>query len=86
MIWSYFIEKELLYSTDNSLNKRFIDEAPFSKFYLDIDNESPGSVGAWLGWQIVRSYMKHNKEVGLKDLMTTENELIFKKSRYKPKR
>ena len=86
MIWSYFIDKEMLYSTDNSLTKRFIEEAPFSKFYLDIDNDSPGKVGAWLGWQIVRSFMNHNKEVGLKDLMTTENELIFKKSKYKPKK
>ena len=86
MIWSYFVDKELLYSSDNSLNKRFIEEAPFSKFYLDIDNESPGKVGAWLGWQIVRSYMKHHKEIALKDLMTTDNEVLFKKSKYKPKR
>jgi hypothetical protein len=30
---------------------------PF-KFYLEIDNETPGQVGGWMGWQIVRSYMK----------------------------
>ncbi len=86
MVWSYFVDKEMLYKTDNSLNKRFIEEAPFSKFYLDIDNDSPGKVGAWLGWQIVRSYMKHHKEVGLTDLMKIENEEIFKKSKYKPRR
>ena len=86
MIWRYFIEKELLYNTDLTLNRRFIEEAPFSKFYLDIDNESPGQVGVWLGWQIVRSYMKHNKEVSLTDLMNTKNETIFKESKYKPKR
>ena len=86
MIWSYFIDKDILYSTDISLNKRFIDEAPFSKFYLDIDNESPGRVGVWIGWQIVKSYMKHNKDITLKDLMTTKNETIFKKSRYKPRK
>lgn len=86
MIWSYFIDKELLYSTDIELSRRFIDEAPFSKFYLDIDNESPGKVGVWLGWQIVRSYMKHNKEATLKDLMNADNEIIFKKSKYKPNR
>jgi hypothetical protein len=33
----------------------------FSKFYLEIDNESPGQVGGWIGWQIVRSYMKTMK-------------------------
>ncbi len=86
MIWSYFIEKEYLYSTDMDLSKRFIIEAPFSKFYLDIDNDTPGQVGVWLGWQIVKAYMQHNKNVSLKDLMTTKNELIFKKSKYKPNR
>lgn len=86
MIWSYFVEKELLYSTELSLNDRFINEAPFSKFYLDVDNESPAKVGAWLGWQIVKSYMIHNKEATLADLMNTKNEDIFKKSKYKPRR
>lgn len=86
MIWSYFVDKELLYSTDNSLNTRFIDLAPFSKFYLDIDNKSPGSVGSWLGWQIVRSFMKYNKDVSLTELMKMDNETIFKKSKYKPNR
>jgi len=86
MIWSYFVEKELLYSTGNELSKRFIDEAPFSKFYLDIDNESPGRIGVWLGWQIVKSYMKHNNELTLTDLLATDNQLIFKKSKYKPSR
>src|SRR5690625_1972222 len=40
-IWRYFIERELLYSTESGLKQRFIDSAPFSKFYLEIDNESP---------------------------------------------
>jgi len=85
MIWQYFIEKKILYDTSPELNKRFIENAPFSKFYLDIDNESPGNIGSWMGLQIVRSFMKHN-EVSLTQLMTLKNEDIFKKSKYKPKR
>ncbi len=85
MIWNYFVEKKLLYNTDLKLNKRFIDRAPFTKFYLDIDSESPGRVGTWIGWQIVKSYMKHSKSK-LKELMQTENEEIFKKSKYKPRK
>ena len=84
MIWKYFIENKLLYNTDLDLNQRFINEAPFSKFYLDIDNDSPGRVGAWLGWQIVRSFMNHN-EITLSEMLVLENEQIFKKSKYKPK-
>jgi gliding motility-associated lipoprotein GldB len=84
-IWKYFIENELLYSTDTKLNQRFIDDAPFSKFYKLQDNLSPGRIGAWFGWQIVRSYMKHN-DVSLQRLLKTETEEIFKKSKYKPKK
>jgi hypothetical protein len=60
-MWRYFIEKKLLYDTDQKLIPRFINPAPFSKFYLEIDNESPGRVGAWIGWQMVRSFMENNE-------------------------
>ena len=84
-IWKYFIERELLYDTDLKLNKRFLDIAPFSKFYLGEDNLSPGRIGVWIGWQIVRSFMQNN-DVSLPELLQTEEDIIFKKSKYKPKR
>jgi len=84
-IWKYFIENKLLYSTDTELYKRFVEDAPFSKFYIDIDKDSPGRVGVWLGWQIVRSYMNNNS-VTLQQLLQTDGEEIFKKSKYKPKK
>ena len=84
-MWRYFIENEMLYSDDQKLNNRFINPAPFSNFYLEIDNESPGRVGAWIGWQIVRSYMKNN-EVDIEQLLNTNAKEIFEKSKYKPKK
>jgi gliding motility-associated lipoprotein GldB len=84
-MWRYFIENELLYNNDQKLNNRFINPAPFSKFYLEIDNESPGSVGSWIGWQIVRSFMKNN-EVSLEELLKMNAKEIFEKSKYKPKK
>jgi gliding motility-associated lipoprotein GldB len=84
-IWKYFIENKVLYSTDSKLVDRFMAEAPFSKFYIDIDKESPGRIGVWLGWQIVRSYMNNN-EVTLQQLLQTNAEEIFNKSKYKPKK
>ncbi len=82
-IWKYFVQNQLLFSSDQELSKRFIDEAPFSKFYQANDNDSPGGVGVWMGWQIVRAYMKNNN-TSLKELLKTDNEVIFKKSKYKP--
>jgi gliding motility-associated lipoprotein GldB len=84
-IWRYFIEKELLYSTDSKLPNRFTNLAPFSKFYLEIDNESPGRVGQWTGWQIVRSFMQNN-EVSLQDMLKMSSKELFEKSKYKPKK
>lgn len=85
-MWRYFIENEMLYNEDPKLRARFIAPAPFSKFFLEIDNDSPGRVGAWIGWQMVRSYMKNNSDVSLAELFKLEPKEIFEKSKYKPKK
>ena len=82
-VWKYFVQNKLLFSTDQKLSKRFIDNAPFSKFNQATDNETPGRIGEWFGWQIVKAYMQNN-DVSLTDLLKTSNEDIFKKSKYKP--
>lgn len=84
-IWRYFVEKQMLFSDEQKLTNRFIDPAPFTKFYLEIDNDSPGRVGAWIGWQMVRSYMANN-DVTVAQLMKTDAKEIFEKSKYKPKK
>lgn len=84
-MWSYFIDKQLLYISDAKLPNRFINLAPFSKFYLEIDNESPGRVGTWIGWQIVRSFMENN-EVSLQEMLKMDSKELFEKSKYKPKK
>jgi gliding motility-associated lipoprotein GldB len=84
-MWRYFIEKQLLYSNEQKLNNRFINPAPFSKFYLEIDNESPGRVGTWIGWQIVRSFMKNN-DISIREMLKMDSKELFEKSKYKPKK
>lgn len=82
-IWSYFVEKDILFATDTELSARFIAPAPFSKFYLELDNESPGMLGRFIGWQIVRSYMQKN-DVSLRELSRMDGKELFEKSNYKP--
>jgi gliding motility-associated lipoprotein GldB len=84
-MWRFFLENQMLYDTDQKLVPRFINPAPFSKFYLEIDNDTPGRVGAWLGWQIVRSYMENNK-TSLQDMLKMDAKTIFENSKYKPKK
>ena len=84
-VWTYFVEKDLMFSSDNKLTNRFINIAPFSKFYLSIDNETPGMIGKFIGWQIVKSYMKNNK-TKLVEMILMNPIDIYNKSKYKPKK
>jgi gliding motility-associated lipoprotein GldB len=84
-MWRFFIEENLLFDSDSRLANRFINLAPFSKFYLEIDNESPGRVGQWIGWQIIRSFMNNN-EVSLQDMLKMDAKQLFERSKYKPKK
>jgi gliding motility-associated lipoprotein GldB len=84
-MWRFFIDENLLFDSDSRLPNRFINVAPFSKFYLEIDNESPGRVGQWVGWQIVRSFMENN-EVSLQDMLKMDAKQLFEQSKYKPKK
>tara|TARA_B110000240_G_scaffold198103_1_gene256448 strand:- start:19567 stop:20535 length:969 start_codon:yes stop_codon:yes gene_type:complete len=84
-IWAFFIENNFLFNTKNDLKSRFISFSPFSKFNLDIDKSSPGSIGKWIGYKIVDSFMKNNNS-DLKDLLNEDYYKIFTKSKYKPKK
>ena len=85
-IWQYFIENQLLYNTSPSLQQRFIEPAPFSKFYLEIDNESPGRIGVWLGWQIIKSYISRHPKTDINEILSLPAQTIFSKSNYKPRK
>jgi hypothetical protein len=81
-IWSFFIDKKLLYITDqHQINKFFID-APFSSSF---GNDSAPYIGKWIGWQIIRSFMKENHDISLKQmLLENDPQKILKLSKYKP--
>lgn len=82
-MWRYLIGEELLYDTDSRLLSRFILPAPFSKFYLEVDQQTPGGVGKYLGYRIVQAFMDNN-EVDLDAMIALPAEEIFKRSKYKP--
>jgi len=82
-IWSNFIENDYLFSSDNNLDSRFINLAPFSKFYLSIDNDSPSMIGKFIGWKIVKSFMKVSSS-NLNELIQYDPMYIYNNSKYKP--
>ncbi len=84
-VWSYFVNNKLLFDANIDLKRKFIMPAPYSKFGMPFDNETPGMIGRWLGWQIVRSYMRSHPDVTLQALMNDVDSIeIFRNSKYKP--
>jgi len=84
-IWEHFVENEMLFSTDNKLPARFINPAPFSKFNLELDGESPGRLGQYIGWQIVRAHSKKSG-VSLQEVLNATADDIFNNAKYKPRK
>ena len=81
-MWSQLIEHKMLYSNKRMDIVRYINNSPTtSGFPL----ESPGRTGVWIGWQIVREYMKKFPETPLPDLMQNSNyQQILNDSKYFP--
>lgn len=83
-IWNHLVEQGALYSTDRMLINKWVDQAPF---IAGIPKQSPGRLGQWLGWTIVRRYMKEHPDTPLEELMAQTNaQQLLSRSRYKPEK
>lgn len=81
-IWGYLLKNQLLYSTSAMDIAQYTHEGPFTTGFV---KDSPARTGVWLGWQIVRSYMKKNKNITIPQLMQMNNaQAILDASKYKP--
>jgi len=81
-VWQYLMEKNMIYSKEEDVVRQLVGETPFTRVF---GNSSPGRLGAYIGWQIIRSYMKQHPETSLKELMNrTDSQKILAESLYKP--
>jgi hypothetical protein len=81
-LWSYFAEKNRLYENNLKTVQELTSDGPFTGA---ISKECPPRIAMWVGWQIVRSYMKNNKDATLEKLMNeTDPQTILSKSKYRP--
>ncbi len=78
-IWEYLIEMNWIYSIDMKVKLRFFEEAPST---VGIDG-SPGRIGQFMGWQMVKQYMETNEDVTIEQLLLETNESKILKA-YKP--
>ncbi len=80
--WGFFVKDNKLYDNDLKTVSEFTSDGPFTRA---ISHECPPRIAMWLGRQIVKSYMDHNEDVSLEDLMKeSDAQKILAKSKYKP--
>ena len=80
-VWSWLLQNRLLYSTDLSLFRNMIDDAPKTNAFGD--NSAPRTT-SYIGWQIVRAYMKKSG-VSVQQLFEeTDSQKILKQSAWRP--
>jgi len=81
-IYNFFIQQDLLFAIDPALTQNFTTDGPSTQ---GMPEESPGNIGAYLGWEIVKAYRKKNPGVNSHRMMLTSNKKIFEESGYKPR-
>lgn len=83
-IWAYLIEQGALFSSNADWKRRLLLPAPFSKFRLPIDTQTPGRIGRWIGWQIVEKRMQQG-DLDVNELIRYGNAKdLLRTSKYKP--
>jgi gliding motility-associated lipoprotein GldB len=81
-VWFYFIDNNLLYTKETTEIIKYMGEAPFIQGFPE---GSPGRIGHWVGWQIVKAYMKKNPTVSIESLMNHQDaQQLLNESKYKP--
>lgn len=81
-IWNFFISNQLLLSKDPGQIKSYISEGPKT---VELGEGSPGNIGLFVGWQIVKKFMNNKAEMDLSTLLQTDPRKIFEESKYRPK-
>ena len=81
-LWTFFIEQKLLYNTNPKIYLKYIHDGNTTSGF---PKEAPARLGPFIGWKIVRAYMKSRPGTTLKTLFEIRNaQDILNQSNYKP--
>jgi hypothetical protein len=83
LIWSYIVKNEDLNSLNPAIIQTYIGEGPFTQGFSQ--ELSPGNLGQWIGWQIVKKFVDKNPDMKPSEVMKTEVKQILDEAKYKPK-
>ncbi|QEC68189.1 hypothetical protein FRZ67_13085 [Panacibacter ginsenosidivorans] len=81
-IWNFFLQNNLLYITDPSQTRDYVTDGPRTEL---LGEASPGFIGQFVGWQIVKKWMSEDSKRTLPQLLKTPAKEIFEEAKYKPR-
>lgn len=83
LIWNEIITTQKdLYTKDPMTLQNYIGEAPFTQ---SMSPASPGNIGQWVGWQIVKKFADKNSSMSVTSVLNTDASKILEEAKYKPK-
>jgi len=83
-MWAFFLKENLFYENSSQKIKKYLSPSPSSP---GMPPSAPGRTGNYIGWQIVKSYMKRHPETTIAELISLNKAQEFlQKSKYKPRK
>lgn len=82
-VWLELAHQEVMYNTNPVENRKWINDGPWT-IAGQIPDTSPSRLGIYMGWQIVRAYMKDHPELGVRDLLAQGNHQLILNSYVPP--
>lgn len=83
LIWSYIVKNEDLNSLNPTIIQTYIGESPFTQGFSQ--ESSPGNIGQWIGWQIIKKFISKNPGMKPEEIMNMDASKIIAEAKYKPK-
>jgi len=81
-IWNYFVQNNLLFITDQIQVRDYMQDGPNTEAF---GKDSPGFIGEFIGWQIVKKWMDAHEQTTLPQLINTPEKQIYDEAKYKPR-
>jgi len=82
-LWARILDMKVLYEPLGTKNMKIVTAGPSTD---NVFQEAPGQVGNWMGWQIVRAYMKRHPNTTFAELnQLNDAQQFLEKAKYKPR-
>ncbi len=81
-MWSFFLDGKLFYESNFKKIGKYVFPSPKSP---DMPDAAPGRTANFIGYQIVKAYMKRYPDTTIEELINfTDSQAFLEKSKYKP--